>query len=198
MWLSQILGAGRDLLVFSILVDNHGVWHRADKVLQFGVEFPDLPGIQNVPKKAVALRMIICSAAIGFHHSCPVSVPCSSRVANSLLPLTENRSICGRVIMDSSPSLRQRQPQEPWQPPELSNRSNTAIGAAFHPDLAIPLVISFCLSLPSRLYSEAGQERHQIYQLIPAQRGSQSRWHQRHRTGVYLCHVSGRDGNHFA
>ena len=70
MRLGEIFGSRRDLLILSILIDNHGVRHVPHERIQLGIDPPDLLRIEDFAKKAVASRIIIHRVGIGPIHRC--------------------------------------------------------------------------------------------------------------------------------
>ena len=68
MRLGKIFGSRRDLLILSILIDNHGVRHVPHERIQLGIDPPDLLRIEDFAKKAVASRVIIRRVGIGPIH----------------------------------------------------------------------------------------------------------------------------------
>tara|TARA_B100000579_G_scaffold373987_1_gene337927 strand:- start:47 stop:421 length:375 start_codon:yes stop_codon:yes gene_type:complete len=66
--LGKIFGSRWNLLILTILVDNHGLRHITDESVQLCLELLNLFHVQDIAKKAVASCAIILRIGIRFIH----------------------------------------------------------------------------------------------------------------------------------
>tara|TARA_B100000927_G_C16367425_1_gene430041 strand:+ start:51 stop:326 length:276 start_codon:yes stop_codon:yes gene_type:complete len=68
MGLSEIFGSRWNLLIFPVLIDDHGVWHVTNESVELCLELANLLHVENITKKAVASCTIILRIGIRFIH----------------------------------------------------------------------------------------------------------------------------------